>query len=319
MTFYEKKIKEAQDADKIVYYDYLAYKRAAGWWTGLINDDWHRPQEIKRAKYHADFLQNLPNWYFLGFPIKELLKSCYSAGYCHSCAIALSLCFYDFEIITCNLKTYADHYSEKSNEKVNDFEHTFIVININDRKMVIDTTWGMITDFNTYNGIFKINKVRKITSSEIKKTKIYKFIEARKNIPGPSYESEIKDTEEYEKYRSELHEYMNMCKHYINIKNLHLQDFMNRCLFRTSNSTCLWNWRCSLEYKSILDFRIEYPKTDMLSIECDEFDMIIDSRCQDTKEINSRILENYHKDRENNSLKSSLKSSLKQKNKNIKF
>ena len=127
-TLYEKRMKNAQDNDKVVFYDYLMYKRACGWWTGLINSDWNRPCKIERAKYHAAFLQNLPNYYFLGFPIKELLKSCYSGGYCHACAVALSLCFDDFEIVTCNLKNYADHYNQKSDRKINGFEHTFIIV-----------------------------------------------------------------------------------------------------------------------------------------------------------------------------------------------
>lgn len=295
MTLYEKRIKYAQDNDKVIYYDYLAYKKAAGWWTGFVNSDWNRPCEIKRAKYYAAFLRNLPEYYFLGFPIKELLKTCYSNGYCHACAVALSLCFDDFDIITCNLQLYTEHYDEKTDRKNDDFEHTFLVINTDGKRTVIDTTWGMITDFDTYEYIFNINKVRKITSKDLKKTEIYKYIEKRKYIIGPSYESELHDTDEYKKYNSELHEYMDMCKKYSNSKNYHLQDFMNRCLFRTSNSDCLCDWRSSFDYKSIIDFRIEYPNFNMISTDCDEFDFILESPFEDTKKRNARVLESYHK------------------------
>lgn len=50
MTKYEKLIEEAQNADKVVYYDYLLYKRASGWFTGLINSDWHRPEGYQKSK-----------------------------------------------------------------------------------------------------------------------------------------------------------------------------------------------------------------------------------------------------------------------------
>lgn len=102
--------------------------------SGLIKDYWHRPTEIDRVKYSASFLQNLPNYYFLGFHIKDLLKTSYSSGNCHACAIALSLCFYDFEIITCNLSNFAEHITIKSenslsgSRKLDDFEHMLMVL-----------------------------------------------------------------------------------------------------------------------------------------------------------------------------------------------
>ena len=50
-SLYEIRLKHAQDKDKIVYYDYLMYKRGAGWWTGLINSDWRRPCKIKFTRF----------------------------------------------------------------------------------------------------------------------------------------------------------------------------------------------------------------------------------------------------------------------------
>ena len=305
-TLYEKRMKNAQDNDKVIFYDYLSYKRACGWWTGLINDDWNRPCKIERAKYHATFLQNLPNYYFLGFPIKELLKSCYSGGYCHACAVALSLCFDNFEIIRCNLKNYADHYNQKSDGKINGFEHTFIVVDLEGIKTVIDTTWGMITDYETYKHIFNINQVRVISSEDLKNTKVYQYIKSLKEYTGAPlgfnkvYDKEKNEwfpTEEEIKHRNIMEEYMNMCKEYNDPNNKHLTDFINRCLFRTSNSQCLWNWRTSLEYKSIIDFQIQYPTTDLFSLTDDEFDFTLESPYKDTKERNARVLENYHKEK----------------------
>ncbi|MDO4962656.1 MAG: hypothetical protein Q4E75_00935 [bacterium] len=297
MTLYERRMQKAQDNDRVIFYDYLSYKRAAGWWIGFINDDWNRPCRIKRAKYNSSFLKNLPDYYFLGFPIKDLLKSCYSGGYCHACAIALSLCFDDFEIITCNLKNYATYYNKESDTKINEFEHTFIVINLDGIKTVIDTTWGMITDFETYKHIFDINKIRRISSEDLKSTEIYKYIETRKYDVGPSKESEYHEDETYKKYSSMLHEYMDMCKNYSNPDNEHLQDFINRCLYKTSNSKCLYNWRTSQYFKSIIDYRIQYPSSDLFSLTDDEFDFTLESPYEETRKRNRGVLENYHKDK----------------------
>lgn len=51
MSVWENKWRKAIDEDKIIFYDYISYKRAAGWCTGLINDDWGRPSEVKKARY----------------------------------------------------------------------------------------------------------------------------------------------------------------------------------------------------------------------------------------------------------------------------
>lgn len=303
-TLYEKRMKNAQDNDKVAFYDYLIYKRACGWWTGLINDDWNRPYKIERAKYHAEFLQNLPNYYFLGFPIRELLKSCYSGGYCHACAVALSLCFDNFEIITCNLINYARHYNEKSGRKIDEFEHTFIVVDLDGIKTVIDTTWGMITDYETYKHIFNINQVRVISSEDLKNTKVYQYIKSLKEYTGAPLDSNwVYDKEKKEwfpskeeiKYCNIMEEYMDMCKEYNDPNNKHLTDFINRCLFRTSNSACIEEWRANLRFKSIIDFQIQYPTTNLFSLTDDEFDFLLDSSCKNTRERNAMVLENYHK------------------------
>lgn len=62
-TKFERKLELAQENDKVVYYDYISYKRDAGWWTGLRNDDWNMITIIQKAKYNGEFLNNLPNYY----------------------------------------------------------------------------------------------------------------------------------------------------------------------------------------------------------------------------------------------------------------
>ena len=305
-TKYERKLELAQENDKVIYYDYISYKRAAGWWTGLINTDWNRPEKIQRAKYNSEFIQNLPDYYFLGLPIKELLKSSYANGHCHACTIALSLYFKDFEIITCNLKNYAEHYTIKSknsfygSQELDEFEHTFLVIDLEGEKTVIDTTWGFITDFETYKDIFNPNKIRIITSEQLKNVKLYQYIKSLKEYIldlNCFYDIYIEEENKWitsdgeNEFRKIQEKYLDLCKNYKNVDNHHLQDFINRCLFRTSNDTCHWDWRVTLKYGT----KIEYPKNNMFSLNDDEFDTRIESELPKTIERNKKILENYHK------------------------
>ncbi len=303
MTTFEQNLEKAKNDEKIVYYDYLSYKRAAGWWTGFMNDDWHRPTVIKKAKYNAQFLQKLPQYYFLGFPIKELLKCSYSNGYCHACVVALSLYFQDFEIVTCNLQNYADHYTVKSGEKTEEYEHTFLLIELDGKKTVIDSTFGFITDFESYKEIFNPNNIRIITSGQLKEVKPYQYIKSLKLYKGSPlglnevYDEEKKEwhaTEEEQKYQKILKEYMNMCRNYSNDQNTHLSDFIKICLLNTSNSSCLENWRDHLEFKKIHNTKFEYPTVNLSSLEDDEFDENLYSDCEDTIIKNEITLLSYH-------------------------
>ena len=306
-TKFERNLKWAQECEKVIYYDYLSYKRAAGWWTGLRNDDWNRPSVIQKAKYNGEFLHNLSDYYFLGFPIKELLKNSYSSGRCHACAVALSLYFKDFEIITCNLKNYVDHYKIKSKNNINgykqldEFEHTFLLINLDGKKTVIDTTFGFIADYETYRIIFNPNKIRTITSEQLKCVEPYQYIKSLKDYKvnlNCFHQIYIKEknewvtTEEEKEFDKIIHNYMDMCRNYINNENIHLQDFINRCLFRTSNSTVHWHWRNYLEYGGD---ELDYPRTILSSLKDDEFDERLDGVWKDTIERNKKVLENYHK------------------------
>lgn len=297
MSEYEINLNNAKESDKIIYYDYLAYKRAAGWKTPIDNTDWIRPSfyKLKKASYNADFLQNLPDYYFLGFPVKYLIRTNFSRGHCHACAVALSLYFKDFYIVTCNLNKYIEYYNEHTEgAKLTEFEHTILVTNIDGKKFVIDTTGGFITDLETYEEIFGLDNLKVISSVIIKNTDIYKYIESRKYTIGPSKDDELHNNESAKEYDKELENYMNMCKSYKNEQFKHLEDFINRCLYRTSNTNRFYHWRIRLHYRQN-NRELKYPTCNMFSIDDDKDDMTLDGRCKSTIERNKQTLENYYK------------------------
>ena len=297
MTIFEEQMLKAQEEDQIIFYDYLRYKKAAGWKTRFSDTDWLRPEKIKKARYDANFLKNLPDYYFLGFPIKELLKTDYSNGKCSACAIALSLCFDDFEIVTCNLKNYVDYHNEYYTKKTEDFEHTVLLVNLDNRKVVIDTTFGFITDIKTYNDIFKMENVSILFSDEIKKTEVYKYINDRKNIKVLSEKNNIEDKELQKEHIEKITEYENLCKQYKNEYNKRLESFINVDLLNTSNKEIFIKWSL-LIYVRPDNLHIEYPNKNLNSLEDDEFDLTLDDRSlyEETKRRNKKVLENYHKE-----------------------
>ena len=292
MTAYEEQLLKAQEEDKIIFYDYLRYKKAAGWKTRFSEDDWIRPEVIKKARYDSNFLRNLPDYYYLGFPIKELLKTTYSNGKCSACAIALSLCFKSFEIITCNLKNYADYYNlNNSNNKTDKYDHTILLVNLCDRKVVIDTTFCFITDIVTYNNIFQMEDVNILLSNNIKDTNVYKYIEDIKRISLFFQKNKELGSEQINKIR----EFENLCKEYKNV-DIRLQEFINEDLLSNSNSNTFKKWSMLLNNR-LHNLKVKYPDKNLFSLEDDEFDLTLDnvSSYETTKKRNKKILENYYK------------------------
>lgn len=293
MDIYLERMEESNNNDKIIYFDYINYKLAAGWFQLITRTDWHRPKKIKKAKYDGTFLENLPKYYFLGIPFNKLFRLEYSSRSCHSMALALSMCFDEFEIVTANLKNYWEYYYKHTHSKIGKFEHTFLVVNIDGKKMIIDTTWGMITDYDTYNYIFDLQDIKIISSDEIKKTEIYQFMQENKYLKGPSEESERIKDEEWENYDKIIYHHMDLCKNYKNENNPHLQDFFNRCIYITSNISTVEHWRLSqqFEYRRVFT----YPTIKMDSLVDDEFDNNLFSSEEKTNIRNQEIAANYHK------------------------
>ena len=182
MAKYGKKLFKAINNNKIVYYDY-------------------------------QFINQLPNYNFLGTPIKEVLNSDYSS---HECVLALSTYFKEFEIITCNLGS-----SEKN---------SILKININNKNIIIDTTLKFITDVSTYYNIFEPKNIRTIKSEEINNTLFYKYIKYYRN------NNKI-DANTLNKY----FEICNNCKDY---NNSNIEYFISLILQRTTkkcNKKLLYN------------------------------------------------------------------------------
>lgn len=140
----------------------------------------------------------------------------------------------------------------------------------------------------------------------------YQFIKSLKEYIGPPLElNEVlnKETGKWEpipvevEYRKILSDYMKLCKEFVAPENPHLTDFINRCLYRTSNSSSHWDWWNGLEFKDIGNTKYEYPKINLSSLEDDEFDNNLCSIYEETIARNEKVLLGYHSSTEDTSLK----------------
>lgn len=282
-----RKLLDAQNKDKIIYYDYIAYKRAAGWLSGIYEDDWYRPLNIKRAKYFAEFINKLPECYFMGNDVKDLIKTMHSKNISSISSLALSLCFDEFEICTCNLKMSMESI-------VNEYLHTYLVLKIDEKKYVVDTEYGLITDENTYKDVFGIEDEIHISSNEFKKTNIYKYLIENSYKKAPSYEDEINETNEYFLYKNKNDSFIKMCKEFKSSSNIKLNKFINNILYNSLKTEFITNIRSNI-YLNFGNSKVEYPKNNMISIIDDEIDNTLYGRTTDAIANNEKVLNNYHK------------------------
>ncbi len=203
----------------------------------------------------------MPNFYFLGLPIKELVKEYFSNGECHSCAIALSLCFDECELITCNLANYAEYLG------CEDYEHSIILVKLNGEAKVIGTTFCLITDLETYKDIFAPDSVRVIKKEELKRADAYKFIDSLKDsyIAPPDERLWLENKEPSlieQEHQKLLRHFDDLCLNYYNENSQYLTDFIRRCLSRNFCYAVHNSLRISLKYN-----KFEYPKANLISLE----------------------------------------------------
>lgn len=64
---------------------------------------------------------------------------------------------------------------------MDEYEHTFLSVELDGQKIVIDTTFGFITDYETYKFIFNPNKIRTISSEQLKNVEVYQYIKSLKD------------------------------------------------------------------------------------------------------------------------------------------
>lgn len=91
---------------------------------------------------------------------------------------------------------------------------------------------------------------------------------------------------------------MTMCMNYKNSNNKHIEDFIRRCLLTTSNNNVMYDLIQSYELKGIINYHIDYPNFNMMSLVDDEHDFLVDSTNEETKKRNKQVLDNYYNQKE---------------------
>ena len=98
---YEKQMKKVCELDKVKFYDKENYEAQM---KQLFN------VEEKPNVFDENLINSLPDYNFLGIPVKRLIQHDCSNGYCYSIILALSLCFDNFKIVTSELDNYEKYY-----------------------------------------------------------------------------------------------------------------------------------------------------------------------------------------------------------------
>ena len=186
------------------------------------------------SKYDPSFLRNLPCLYFLGLPIKEIIKSDYSNTLCHALSLAIGMCFDEYEVVTANLKNYNEYRNIKLDENSPEFNHSFTVVKLNGKKKVIDPVIGITTEEETYNDIYGVQIKFRLNKKALENVPSIKYIAVNLNNICPMLD-EHGTPEEIKAYRENLRTYNAMCLDYENPNDYSLEYFVKRCLSATTS------------------------------------------------------------------------------------
>ena len=236
---YEKQMKRACELGKIKFYDKYNYDSH----MNLLFQNKDNPDVLDE-----NFVSVLPNYTFLGIPIKRLVQHDCSNGYCYSIVLALSLCFDDFKIVTAELDNYAEYYRNHGHKT--NYKHCFLLL---PNDTVVDTTFGIVCPKEIYAKIFKPSSCKYITSEELKDCDLYQYIQELKTSTYDKIFPQFKNVElgnamDTDEYWNFFMEWQNKNLAYKNLQNSNMEDYFTKHISRTSNPHCLWNWHLSVLY-----------------------------------------------------------------------
>jgi len=250
---YEKQIKIACELENLKFYDKENYERHMKY---FFSKNGSYPNI-----YDQSLLKSLPEYNFLGIPIKRLIQHDCSNGYCYSMVLALSLCFNNFTIVTANLENYSKYCQNKGRNWT--FNHCFLMLPNN---TIIDTTFGIVCDKDIYSKIYNPQSCKYITNEDLKDNKLYQYISSLKNSTYDAIFPQLKDKPLGEAIDTNLYwdffmDWQNKNIEYKNDENKHIEDYFTKHISRTSNPNCLWQWMLKIQYhnnqESINELTIE--------------------------------------------------------------
>ena len=216
MTLCEERYAKACNDGLIIHYDYDRYV-----------------EEGSKSKYDESFLRDLPDKYFLGLPIKKLITKKYSSGLCHSLSLAVGLCFDDFELVTANLALYNEFYRSKIVSYKSEFNHSYVIVTINGERKVIDPVFGIITDIDTYENVFGVQKKYSYKKEELEKEAVIKYIIDNLDVESPLFRNDA-TMDDFDHYYEGLEKYTEDLENYSNPAEFKLEYYFRRCLKPTS-------------------------------------------------------------------------------------
>ena len=242
---YEKQMKRACELGKIKFYDKYNYDSH----MKLLFKDKKSPDAFDES-----FILELPNYNFLGLPIKRLIQNDCSNGYCYSIILALSLCFDEFKIATAELDNYAEYYRNHGHNTT--YKHCFLVL---PNDIVVDTTFGIVCASETYDKIFRPIDCKYVSSKELENCDLYQYIQQLKTSTYDKIFPQFKQVDlgkamDTDEYWDLFLDWQNKNLAYKNPQNEHMENYFTKHISRTSHPNCLWHWHLSVKYHQCQEF-----------------------------------------------------------------
>lgn len=261
MHILDQKMEKAVKEGKVVWYYDNSYS---------MKDQF---DDVFTRKFDNSLIESLPNYGFLGLPVKEIIKNYISNGNCYLSAVALSLLFEktenapykNFRVVNCDLNGYLNYINDINHNYSGrkDFDHSFFVFEMNGRDIVIDASFGIIMEYDTYKDIFGTQYIKEFSVEELKETEVYRFLENNKGFIISSLQDkdlldENKNKQDENKFYELINQHSKLCENFNSYENFYLTFFITKRLLSCSNTGKLYSIFMDMKNKVYSDKNLDF-------------------------------------------------------------
>lgn len=133
-----------------------------------------------------------------------------------------------------------------------EYEHSFALVELGGKQVVIDPVFCMITDYDTYKYIFGMVPKFSFDKKKLESTEPIRFIIEYLSEQAPDISKRNEMPEKEMQFKEKLRKYIDLCKNYENVEDFNLQSFIRKYLLPTSQEMVVDKWRVTSYNKNKL-------------------------------------------------------------------